>query len=147
MIRQAPANRSDEEQTDRALQSPFLRFACVGTVGFVVDASVLTALMGLGWVPVVARLVSFPAAVGTTWLLNKAWTFGAQVHRPVVGYLRYSAVQIVGALINLGIFSLLILALPAARAQPWAPLAVAALVALVFNYIATRHWVFPANRP
>ena len=146
MTHQAPASRSVPGQTGRPIKSPFLRFACVGSVGFLVDASILTALMRLGWAPLAARLVSFPAAVGTTWLLNQAWTFGTRVQRPVTGYLRYSAVQIVGALINLGIFSLLILTFPAARSQPWVPLAAAALVALVFNYLATRHWVFAADR-
>lgn len=122
--------------------SRFLRFACVGAVGFVVDAGILTTLMQWGWQPLLARLVSFPAAVATTWLLNKAWTFAAVTARPGGGYMRYSGIQIVGALINLGIFTMLITAFPASRAVPWVPLAAAALVALVFNYLATRHLVF-----
>lgn len=122
--------------------SRFLRFACVGTVGFVVDAGILTMLMQLGWQPVLARLVSFPAAVATTWLLNKAWTFSADAASAGGGYMRYFGIQIVGALINLGIFTLLISAFPAFLAMPWVPLAAASLVALVFNYLATRHLVF-----
>lgn len=122
--------------------SRFFRFACVGAVGFGVDAGILTTLMHVGWHPLAARLMSFPAAVATTWLLNKAWTFGADAARPGDAYLRYSSIQIVGALINLGIFTLLITAFPASRSLPWIPLAAAALVALVFNYLATRHLVF-----
>lgn len=126
--------------------SRFLRFACVGAVGFVVDAGILTMLMQLGWQPVLARLVSFPAAVATTWLLNKAWTFAADAASAGGGYMRYSGIQIIGALINLGIFTLLISAFPAFRAVPWLPLAAAALVALVFNYLATRHLVFNSRK-
>lgn len=126
--------------------SRFLRFACVGAVGFVVDAGILTTLMKLGWQPVLARLISFPAAVATTWLLNKAWTFASDTTRLAGGYMRYSGIQIVGALINLGIFTLLISTFPASRAVPWVPLAAAALVALVFNYLATRHLVFNSRK-
>lgn len=124
--------------------SQFLRFACVGAVGFVVDAGILTTLMQLGWQPVLARLISFPAAVATTWLLNKAWTFASATIRPRGGYVRYSGIQIVGALINLGIFTILITVFPILHSVPWLPLAAAALVALVFNYMATRHLVFKA---
>jgi putative flippase GtrA len=126
--------------------SQFLRFACVGTVGFVVDAGILTMLMHLGWQPVLARLISFPAAVATTWLLNKAWTFATDTASRGGGYMRYFGIQIVGALINLGIFTLLISAFPAFLAMPWLPLAAASLVALVFNYLATRHLVFNSRK-
>lgn len=122
--------------------SRFLRFACVGAVGFVVDAGILTTLMHVGWHPLAARLVSFPVAVATTWLLNKAWTFASSAKPQRGGYMRYSGIQIVGALINLGIFTLLITAFPVLHSMPWLPLAAAALVALVFNYLATRHLVF-----
>lgn len=124
----------------------FLRFAGVGAVGFGIDAGILTMLMRLGWQPVQARLVSFPAAVTTTWLLNKAWTFAADAASAGSSYMRYSGIQIVGALINLGMFTLLIAGFPTLRAVPWLPLAAAALVALVFNYLATRHLVFNSHK-
>ncbi|MDO8903939.1 MAG: GtrA family protein [Hydrogenophaga sp.] len=126
----------------RLSASRFPRFACVGAVGFVVDAGILTTLMHVGWPPLSARLVSFPVAVATTWLLNKAWTFASDAPHPGGGVVRYSGIQIVGAMINLGLFTLLIAAFPASRAVPSLPLAAAALVALVFNYVASRHLVF-----
>jgi putative flippase GtrA len=122
--------------------SQFLRFACVGAVGFAVDGGILTSLMRMGWEPLPARLVSFSVAVVTTWLLNKAWTFASAAPRARGGGMRYAGVQIIGALINLAIFTLLIAVSPASRQVPWVPLAMAALAALVFNYLATRHLVF-----
>jgi putative flippase GtrA len=122
--------------------SQFLRFACVGAVGFAVDGGILTSLMRMGWEPLQARLVSFAAAVVTTWLLNKAWTFGATAPTSRNDGVRYAGVQIVGALINLAIFTLLMAAFPVFRQVPWVPLAMAALVALAFNYLATKHLVF-----
>jgi putative flippase GtrA len=122
--------------------SQFLRFACVGTVGFAVDGGILTSLMRLGWEPLPARLISFSVAVVITWLINKAWTFGPTAPSARGGGMRYAGVQIIGALINLAIFTLLMAAFPVLRQVPWVPLAMAALVALVFNYLATRHLVF-----
>jgi len=155
MTPRAPVGASLPRQANRLRtamsrlgEAPFLRFACVGAIGFVVDAGILTFLMRLGWQPLPARLLSFPAAVATTWLLNKAWTFSSTPQRSRRGgYVRYSGIQLVGALINLGIFTLLITVFPASRAAPWAPLAVAALVALTFNYLATRHLVFSSPNP
>ncbi|PPD31404.1 MAG: hypothetical protein CTY21_12115, partial [Methylomonas sp.] len=124
----------------------FQRFAIVGAAGFCVDAGILTLLMSVGWDVLLARLVSFSLAVSTTWLLNRNWTF--QVTTPVTGgrqYALYTAIQILGALINLGIFTILISIYTPFRAWPWIPLGAAAFFALLFNYVATRSLVFQDN--
>lgn len=120
----------------------FLRFGCVGAVGFLVDAGILSSLMYLGWEPWAARALSFPVAVLATWLLNKAWTFSSQRPREGVGRWLYFGIQVVGALINLGIFTMLISVIPGMRNTPWVSLAMAAVAALAFNYTATRLLVF-----
>jgi len=54
----------------------FLRFALVGTIGFVVDASVLRLVVAIFAINLYAgRLVSFLAAATVTWLLNRTFTF------------------------------------------------------------------------
>lgn len=127
--------------------SQFLTFALVGSIGFVVDGGILSALAAyLSFDVYLSRLVSFSSATIVTWALNRIFTF----RRPNAGlergrareYASYLAIQILGALINLGIFSYLIWRHPPLKAAPIIPLAAGALVALFFNFLASRHFVF-----
>ena len=119
------------------------RFAVVGTAGFCVDAGILTWLMGAGWNILLARLVSFSMAVTATWLLNRRWTFrDSRVVNDARRYALYTAIQVLGALINLSIFTLLIMLYLPLRDYPWLPLGAAAFFALAFNYVATHRLIF-----
>lgn len=134
----------------------FGAFAVVGGIGFLVDAGVLTALVnGFGINPYAARAVSFAAAVTATWWLNRSWTFGNRneacgdvpkatgvVSRIAAEYARYVGVQTTGALINLGVYALCVAADPALAAYPILPLAAGSAVALLYNYAASRRFVF-----
>jgi putative flippase GtrA len=117
----------------------------VGSVGFIVDAAVLTALVRYTDLGVyLPRLVSFPSALTVTWYLNRIWTFpGATTHGRVAQYSRYAIVQTLGALLNLGVYSLAIAIGPAWFASVVAmPLAIASSIALVFNYAGSKVWAF-----
>ncbi len=120
------------------------RFATIGAVGFFIDASVLTALVnGMGMGPVLSRGISFPLAVTATWYLNRTWTFkGASPLGKGPEYARYLTVQVSGAIINLGIYLLAINLRPALGQVPIIPLAIGAAIAMIFNFIACRFWVF-----
>lgn len=60
-----------------------LRFSMVGAIGFAVDGGVLMTLVLGGVDALIARLVSFPAAVFVTWWFNRHWTFsGSPKSRP-----------------------------------------------------------------
>jgi putative flippase GtrA len=122
----------------------FLRFVLVGAVGFIVDAGLLQALISLaGWGPVEARAVAIPAAVFATWLLNRTITFPESHGGPVVSsLLRYAAVSAVGAGVNFIVFSILVLASHTMAAVPLVPLAIASIVALIVNYLGSRHFAF-----
>jgi putative flippase GtrA len=125
------------------------RFGVVGTVGFLVDAAVLSWLVQWqGWGPVEARGLSFPLAVTATWALNRRFTFtsraGADRKRE---YGRYFVVQTIGALINLGVYLAVIAAVPPIAAWPVLPLAAGAGVAMVFNFVASRHLAFTGCEP
>ncbi|WP_458238550.1 GtrA family protein [Pseudomonas sp. P5_A2_2] len=124
----------------------FLKFSLVGALGFIVDAGVLSLLVGRFEVNVyVARIISFFVAVLATWLANRSFTFKHQRRIEISNheeYLRYFAVQTVGAGINFLVFFLAIQVMPMWRSFPVIPLAIGSVVALVFNYLAARRFVF-----
>jgi len=127
----------------------FIAFACIGSVGFLVDASILTTLItGYGWGLYSSRLISFGTAVTVTWYLNRRWTFARQMSPDrKKEYSRYIAVQTIGALLNFGIYSICITVIAALAAWPVIPLAVGSAVALVFNYLAAKKYVYTGHGP
>jgi putative flippase GtrA len=127
------------------VRAQLARFALVGAVGFGVDAALLQLLVGAaGWSPFAARAVSFPAALSATFLLNRAWTFGALRMPAGRAYGTYGAIQALGALINLAVFSACLLAAPLLYERPVVALGIGAIVALLFNFAASRRLVFRA---
>lgn len=121
-------------------------FGAVGTVGFAVDAGVLTALSrGVGVDIYLSRLASFAAAVLVTWLLNRSLVFkarhvGSPQMRRELG--RYFLIQTGGAFVNLAAFAALVWHFPPLLAVPVVPLAAGAVLGLVFNFSGSRLWVF-----
>lgn len=146
------------EKTSRLLRIPLipmlqlmdpkiLIFGMVGTVGFVVDAVLLTVLtvkLGLDVLP--SRAVSFSCATFVTWLLNRTLTFSRQASREPRArkkeYFLYITVQMIGAALNFVIFLALIEWNPVLRQMPVIPLAGGAVVALAFNFTMSRKFVF-----
>ena len=122
------------------------RFAIVGVLGFIVDASVLTLLVnGLGQGHIGSRAISFTLAVTVTWLANRRWTFQptAQRGKEYAGYL---ITQVIGAVINLGVYVILIQMWPGLAKLPVIPLAAGAFVAFLFNFFAARRFVYSGFR-
>ncbi len=120
------------------------RFIIVGAIGFLVDAGILTILHSVFEFSLLhARLCSFAAAVTVTWYLNRQHTFFDRKDTRVVHeWGRYAVVNSIGALLNLGIFLWLVYRFTALASWPIIPLAIAASIALVFNFFASRHLVF-----
>lgn len=133
-----------------ALVRKILSFGIVGTVGFAVDAGVLTLLSSkLGVNVYLARACSFTVAVFVTWLLNRNWVFkvdGPRTMTRTTEYISYLSVQAGGALINLSIFSLIIFYSPNLKAYPIIPLAFGSIGGMFFNFIGAQLWVFRAKR-
>lgn len=119
-------------------------FAIIGGVGFVIDGGILTALNSVFGVDLLyARLASYSVAVTVTWYLNRHRTFSKNKDANAVSeWSRYAVINGIGALLNMGIFFWLVHRFSTLANTPLLPLAIAASVALIFNFFATRHIVF-----
>lgn len=128
----------------RPLHAQASTFFLVGIVGFVIDGGVLTLLhTSFDFSPVSARFISFPIAVSSTWLLNRHFTFARQKHYHAgKEWLLYGLVNGSGALLNLGCFILLVRTWEGLATYPIIPLAMAASIAMLFNFTGSRLLVF-----
>ena len=82
-----------------------IRFALVGSVGFMIDAGVMSLLMYSGIHYIFARPLAFAPAVAATWLLNRLWTFSqTDRSRPGRQFWIYAAIQVFGASVNFLVF-------------------------------------------
>jgi putative flippase GtrA len=128
--------------------SPFGRFSSfvvVGSLGFLIDAAILSLLVHVwDWSPYTARVLSFAPAVTVTWYCNRRWVF-SRTAAPAREYGAYFAVQAAGAALNFGVFALLMVVVPPLARLPLIPLTAGSAVALFFNYSAARLWVFAAR--
>ena len=121
----------------------FMRFGLVGALGFVIDAGVMQLLVTFaGAGAIEARAVSIPTAVLGTWALNRTFTFGKAADPALRSLARYVAVSAAGATINFIVYSALVLASSTLAARPMIPLAIASIVALIFNYLGSKHFAF-----
>ena len=122
----------------------FAAFLLVGGFGFVVDASILASLVHqYGWGDYVARMVSFPVAVVTTWALNRRFAFpdGASARRGRE-YTRYLTVQTLGSLINFSVYAACIATIPIMDRWPVLAFAVGVMVQIPFTFLGMRKYVF-----
>ncbi len=124
----------------------FAAFVAVGTVGFAVDAGVLTALVRYGGAnPYAARIASFAVAVVATWALNRRFTFESSADSATARaseYGRYFSVQVIGASANLVVYSICLMIWPQLIAWLVMPLAVGSAVGLIINFLGAKLWVF-----
>jgi putative flippase GtrA len=123
-------------------------FVVVGTIGFLIDAGILTLLMtGFGLDHYSARAISFTVAVTFTWYMNRRWVFEKST-ASMSGreYSSYLVVQVIGALINLTVFIAVIEIVPRLTSMPVIPLAVGAIAALLFNFSASSRFVFSESQ-
>lgn len=118
------------------------RFAVVGSIGFFVDAGVLSALLSVSAAtPVVARIWSILAAITATWVMNRNLVFHRTANRRRE-YLQYVLVQGVGAMLNFVIYVWLIRNHPLFHSHPVLAVAVGAGVVLLINFFLLEKWVY-----
>lgn len=122
-------------------------FLVVGTIGLLVDAAVLAALVyGFDWGNYTARGVSFGTALTTTWLLNRQYVFHeGKLSSAGREYGRYLTLQAISMVVNLGVYSACIAVSEFMASQPLVALACGCASGLVFNYIGMRFFVFTGD--
>lgn len=126
----------------------FLLFGIGGTLGFLVDAGVVSLLVnGLGQGPYVSRLVSFLCAVATTFAFNRRYTFVTSTQRRVAGQAgRYLLAMCGGFAVNYGLYVWLIHQSGLVRAWPVIGVAAGSIAGLLVNFASSRFWVFREGR-
>ncbi len=118
-----------------------LRFLIAGTIGFIVDASILHLLLWFTpFGPFVSRAVSIPTALLTTWFLNRNFTFGRSNRSLASEGFRYGSVGLTSALLNYAVFSSLLMAEPGLR--PIIALTLASAAATAFSFFGYSRFVF-----
>ncbi|MCX7555680.1 GtrA family protein [Xanthomonadaceae bacterium JHOS43] len=119
-----------------------LLFGIAGTLGFLVDAGVVSMLVhGLGRDPYIARVVSFLCAVATTFAFNRQYTFAERPRRRgQAGH--YLVAMMCGFAVNYGVYALLVHQLDVVRAWPVIGVAAGSLAGLIINYLTSSRWVF-----
>jgi putative flippase GtrA len=123
--------------------SRFLRFCVAGTIGFVIDAGVLLALVGgLGMDPYVARVLSFLAAATATWWINRRYTFESRVEATRSEWTKYVTLMLAGAAVNYGAYAVCIAFWGLARAHLWLAVAIGSVAGLAVNYLTSSRLVF-----
>jgi putative flippase GtrA len=109
-------------------------FALVGTIAFIVDASVLCVVLPLTG-EYLARIPSFLGGASVAWLLNRRLTFHDRPsgHSRARELVLYTALMVLGALINVGVYALLVANQPLAASFPVLAAAAGTLCAMLVN--------------
>ena len=121
-----------------------VKFSIVGTIGLLVDLTVLYFLLYLvGTGPYLGRVGSFLSAATVTWFLNRSFTFrDAAPEAHGRQWLRFVAVNCLGAVVNYGTYVLVLAIGTASAILPGIGVAAGSLAGLAFNYSLSRRFVF-----
>ena len=132
----------------RRTMRELLTFLAVGSVGFLIEAVILTTLtLYAAWTPWQARIPSFLSAVFITWALNRRHTFARRglEHRATEAFF-YTMIQGCGALINLAVFGACLAIQPTLAHAPVIPLAIGAVAGFAFNFLLSSKWLYSRLR-
>ncbi|MFQ3623522.1 MAG: GtrA family protein [Acetobacteraceae bacterium] len=126
------------------LTEQMLRFAVIGTLGFLVDtATVYAAHFAAGIGLYGAGVLGFLVAASFTWAMNRRFTFPearAQARGPQ--WLRFVATQAIGFAVNRGTYAALIAVLPPAREHPVLAVAAGSIAGMGVNFVTARQIAF-----
>ncbi len=130
-------------------RSQFLRFALVGTAGFVVNEAVLFAFLKILHLdPYSGQAVAFVFAATFTWWGNRFLTFREQAAVSRGGMARewatFIAANALGGAVNYAIYASLVTFAPAPFNSPFLGVVAGTLVGLAFNFTMSKRFVFRA---
>lgn len=125
----------------------FLRYSLVGVVGFIIDASVLLALLAAHAGVLSARAFSYLIAASCTWLLHRRWTFQDRSNDRARQWAHFIAMGSFGGAVNYGVYAILVLYVrDAAPIYPAFAAGVGAICGLAINFLISKNVVFEATR-
>lgn len=124
----------------------FVRFAIVGTLGTILDFSVLIILKELAGFPtLLANTLAYGTGVINNFSLNRMWTYSDAHHKRVlVQFAQFATVSTGGVLLN----NLIVLSLETPFStlfgeQGYIPAKmVATLIVVFWNFFVNRYWTF-----
>lgn len=117
-----------------------IRFSLVGSLGFLVDATVTLALeRGVAFPAYLARPPAIVAAMLVTWWLNRRFAF--RVDAPIGSVVPYALVAACAALLNY----LLFVACVANGFGTVASILAATAVSMVFSFVGYRRFAFSGS--
>lgn len=125
--------------------SQFLRFCIVGSIGFLIDTSILyLAVFFFGLNPFAGRIVSYLTTATTTWKLNRTYTFTSNASKSVAHreWAHYVTVNALGGAINYTVYALSILYSAAVREHLVIGVAAGSVAGLIFNFTLSKWWIF-----
>ncbi len=122
----------------------FFLFGLAGTLGFLVDAGVVSVLVnGLDWNPYGARVISFLCAVATTFTFNRRYTFAATSAGSLARQAgQYLVAMLAGFGVNYVIYAVLVYQFETVRTWPVFGVAAGSIAGMLVNYTSSRFWVF-----
>jgi len=140
---QTPASTSARHI--RTETSRFARYCGVGALGFLIDAGFLLWLIEyLALDPYLARVFSILLALTMTWAMHRTWTFASANPDRLGEWSRFAVVNGAGSVLNYSVYSAILLSLPGTA--PLAALAAGSVLALLANFLGSRHWAFRTEK-
>jgi putative flippase GtrA len=142
---------------NRQERSRFLRFLIVGTLGAVIDFSVMNFLSHkLNFELVVAGSISFICAIISNFVWNRFWTYPDSRSRPILGQLgMFFVVNLAGAAIRIPILYYMEpvilkfldhitfhLPLSPELLAKNGTLAIAITIVMMWNFFVNRYWTY-----
>ena len=113
-------------------------FLIAGGFAFLVDAAVLMGGVAMGLPVWFARAPSFFAAVLTTWIINRTFTFRTSEPASLKEFTRYIGAMSFGLAVNYGVFLTVLAMSPLAVRIPLLALVPATASGMVVNFLTSR---------
>jgi len=127
------------------MNTKYIKFACVGVIGFLVDLSAM--MLFSTFMPLfIARLAAFFFAVNSNWLLNRSFTFKTQQLASNSGLIqewsRFVCSSCFGAIPNLLCYWILVTGLSLSGNAAIIAIIPGILFGMLINYVLADRWVF-----
>jgi len=119
-------------------------FGLSGVIGYLVDASITTALKPFLGV-YIARIPAFIAAATVTWLVNRNLTFGAHTSRHsslTKEYAHYLSLMLIGMTVNYAAYAISISLFPNIPHALLICVAVGSLAGMIVNFVTSKRYIY-----